>query len=164
MIFFLILIFKYLWNYEKIMFINGLMIVIMFVVIGVYGDKGVDGKVGKDGKILYIWCMYVDSDKGDGIFVVLMGKCYFGLVVNRESVMFLINFSDYIWLFFFEGIEFGGCNYIDDYVMKVMIFLFVIFEWKKEVIEDMSLVSGVIVKMICIKVGIGGFYWNFYDL
>ena len=155
---------KYLWNYEKTTFTNGSTTVTTPIVIGVYGDKGVDGMAGKDGKTLYTWRMYADSDKGDGISAVSTGKRYLGLAVNRESATPSTNPSDYTWSSFFEGTELGGRNYIDDYAMKVTTFSSVTSEWKKEVIEDTSSVSGVTVKLTCTKAGTGGFHRNFYDL
>lgn len=56
-----------------------------------------DGKAGKDGKTLYTWRMYADSDKGDGISAVSTGKRYLGLAVNRESATPSTNPSDYTW-------------------------------------------------------------------
>ncbi len=144
---------KYLWNYEKTTFTNGSTTVTTPIVIGVYGDKGVDGKAGKDGKTLYTWRMYADSDKGDGISAVSTGKRYLGLAVNRESATPSTNPSDYTWSSFFEGTELGGRNYIDDYAMKAVTFSSVTSEWKKEVVEDTSSVSGVTVKMTCTKAG-----------
>ncbi|HGA0338801.1 TPA: carbamoylsarcosine amidase, partial [Streptococcus agalactiae] len=155
---------KYLWNYEKTTFTNGSTTVTTPIVIGVYGDKGVDGKAGKDGKTLYTWRMYADSDKGDGISAVSTGKRYLGLAVNRESATPSTNPSDYTWSSFFEGTELGGRNYIDDYAMKAVTFSSVTSEWKKEVVEDTSSVSGVTVKMTCTKAGTAGFHRNFYDL
>ena len=155
---------KYLWNYEKTTFTNGSTTVTTPIVIGVYGDKGVDGMAGKDGKTLYTWRMYADSDKGDGISAVSTGKRYLGLAVNRESATPSTNPSDYTWSSFFEGTELGGRNYIDDYAMKAVTFSSVTSEWKKEVVEDTSSVSGVTIKLTCTKAGTAGFHRNFYDL
>ncbi|MFD3111893.1 carbamoylsarcosine amidase, partial [Streptococcus agalactiae] len=99
---------KYLWNYEKTTFTNVSTTVTTPVVIGAYGDTGVDGKAGKDGKTLYTWRMYADNDKGDGISAVSTGKRYLGLAVNKESATPSTNPSDYTWSSFFEGTELGG--------------------------------------------------------
>lgn len=48
--------------------------------------------------------------------------------------------------------------------MKAVTFSSVTSEWKKEVVEDTSSVSGVTVKMTCTKAGTAGFHRNFYDL
>ncbi|HEO7963181.1 TPA: carbamoylsarcosine amidase, partial [Streptococcus agalactiae] len=99
---------KYLWNYEKTTFTNGSTAVTTPIVIGVYGDKGMDGKAGKDGKTLYTWRMYADSDKGEGLSAIPTGKRYLGLAVNKESATPSTNPGDYIWSSFFEGTELGG--------------------------------------------------------
>lgn len=48
--------------------------------------------------------------------------------------------------------------------MKAVTFSSVTSEWKKEVVEDTSSVSGVTIKLTCTKAGTAGFHRNFYDL
>lgn len=47
---------------------------------------------------------------------------------------------------------------------KAVTFSSVTSEWKKEVVEDTSSVSGVTIKLTCTKAGTAGFHRNFYDL
>ena len=155
---------KYLWHYEQTGYSNGSVTTTTPIVIGVYGDRGIAGKTGKDGKTLYTWRMYADSDKGEGISVLSTGKRYLGLAVNKEVSIPSTNPSDYTWSSFFEGTSLGGRNYIDDYSLKETVFSSVHSEWQKEVVEDPTSISGISIRMTCTKSGGGGFHHNFYDL
>ena len=149
---------KYLWNYKRTVFTDGNETSTTPVVIGVYGNKG------DTGQTLYTWKMYADSEKGEGISPSPKGKRYFGLAVNRPTATPSTNPSDYTWSSFFEGTVLGGRNYIDDYAMREASFTNLQSEWRKEIVEDSTSVSGISIKMTCTKAGSGGFKRDFFDL
>ena len=138
---------KYLWNYKGTVFTDGNETSTTPVVTGVYGNKG------DTGQTLYTWKMYADSEKGEGISPSPKGKRYFGLAVNRPTATPSTNPSDYTWSSFFEGTVLGGRNYIDDYAMRETSFTNLQSEWRKEIVEDSTSVSGISIKMTCTRSG-----------
>lgn len=59
--------------------------------------KGVPGKPGADGKVLYTWIRYADTSTGSGISNNPTGKLYIGLAYNKESATESNTPSDYAW-------------------------------------------------------------------
>lgn len=62
-----------------------------------WGEKGVPGPAGQDGKTLYTWIRYAEDANGTGISNSPDGKSYIGLAYNKETASESNNPSDYTW-------------------------------------------------------------------
>lgn len=61
------------------------------------GAQGIQGPPGVDGKTLYTWVKYADSETGEGMSDYPDGKTYLGIANNRTSAVESTNPSDYVW-------------------------------------------------------------------
>ena len=101
--------YKYLWNYETIIFTNDTARDTAKRVIGVYGDTGA---AGKDGVTYYTWIKYADSPTS-GMSDNPDGKKYIGLAYNKTSATESSSYSDYSWSLIKGADGSDGINGVD---------------------------------------------------
>ena len=85
--------YKYLWNYETIVYTNNTAHDTAKRVIGVYGDTGA---AGKDATTYYTWIKYADSPTS-GMSDNPDGKKYIGLAYNKTTATESTTYGDYAW-------------------------------------------------------------------
>ena len=95
---------RYLWNYEVIVYTEGDPVTTDPLIIGVYGDKGIPGEPGANGKTQYWHIKY--SDDGE-TFTENNGEtlgAWIGTYVDFNETDSTV-FSDYTWKKFTEDVD-----------------------------------------------------------
>jgi hypothetical protein len=98
---------KYLWSYKKTTYTDSSTINTAPVIIGVYGDQGVQGP---DGTTTYTWVKYADDMYGGNMSDTTSGKRYIGLAFNKTTAVESSNASDYQWSPLYDNVSVGVRN------------------------------------------------------